>query len=394
MQISEIMDLIDEEKLNELDKLYKIDKVNNKITGKFILKSFVHCILKGYKLSLRALELITNNNKNLSSLLKTQDKNNNVLDHSSISKRLSSIDTRYFEDIYINLVIKYNDKFKKLTPISYIGLDSTIITLSGKLLKDGLNLGGKTQDRHIKISVGLKNSIPSSVRFCSQQSESSENIALVQAINATKIEKEEILLFDRGLSKAQTFEAFTKNEQYFITRANINRKYALIQTNRINTTDTTEEDLEQEFCKDLTIISDEIVNLYDKNHKEIKCNLRLIKANSKTAGELWFLSNILYLSAQDIASSYKKRWEIEVFFKFIKQNLQIKHFISHRENGMKVYIYCILIAAILFAIFKKVNNLLGFKLVLLQFTLLLEKEIIKDIVLFCGGDPNLVDLKL
>ncbi|MDN3030534.1 MAG: transposase [Candidatus Tisiphia sp.] len=80
-----------------------------------------------------------------------------------------------------------------------------------------------------------------------------------------------------------------------------------------------------------------------------------MKANSKTAGELWFLSNILYLSAQDIASSYKKRWEIEVFFKFIKQNLQIKHFISHRENGMKVYIYCILIAAILFAIFKKVN---------------------------------------
>ncbi|MDN3030535.1 MAG: hypothetical protein QMO91_04220 [Candidatus Tisiphia sp.] len=52
------------------------------------------------------------------------------------------------------------------------------------------------------------------------------------------------MLFDRGLSKAQTFEAFTKNEQYFITRANINRKYALIQTNRINTTDTTEEDLE------------------------------------------------------------------------------------------------------------------------------------------------------
>ncbi|MDN3030398.1 MAG: hypothetical protein QMO91_03510 [Candidatus Tisiphia sp.] len=70
MQISEIMDLIDEEKLNKLGKLYKIDKVNNKITGKFILKSFVHCILKGYKLSLRALELITNNNKNLSSLLK------------------------------------------------------------------------------------------------------------------------------------------------------------------------------------------------------------------------------------------------------------------------------------------------------------------------------------
>ncbi|WP_341757101.1 MULTISPECIES: hypothetical protein [unclassified Candidatus Tisiphia] len=58
MQISEIMNLIDENKQNEVGKLYKIDKVNNKITGKFIIKSFVHCILKGYKLSLRALELI------------------------------------------------------------------------------------------------------------------------------------------------------------------------------------------------------------------------------------------------------------------------------------------------------------------------------------------------
>ncbi len=44
MQISEIMNLIDENKLNEVGKLYKIDKVNNKITGKFIIKSFVHCI--------------------------------------------------------------------------------------------------------------------------------------------------------------------------------------------------------------------------------------------------------------------------------------------------------------------------------------------------------------
>ncbi len=52
MQISEIMNLIDENKLNEVGKLYKIDKVNNKITGKFIIKSFVHCILKKYIFSL------------------------------------------------------------------------------------------------------------------------------------------------------------------------------------------------------------------------------------------------------------------------------------------------------------------------------------------------------
>ena len=61
---------------------------------------------------------------------------------------------------------------------------------------------------------------------------------------------------------------------------------------------------------------------------------------------------------------------------------------------MMVYIYCILIAAILFTIFKTTNKLTGFKIALLDFKLVIEREIIKDIVLFCGGNPALVDLRL
>jgi hypothetical protein len=61
---------------------------------------------------------------------------------------------------------------------------------------------------------------------------------------------------------------------------------------------------------------------------------------------------------------------------------------------MNVYLYCILIAAILFTIFKISNKLTGFKLALLEFSLALAKEIIKDIVVFCRGNPDLVALKL
>ena len=61
---------------------------------------------------------------------------------------------------------------------------------------------------------------------------------------------------------------------------------------------------------------------------------------------------------------------------------------------MKVYSYSLLIAAILFTIYKRVNHLSGYKIAMLQFLLDMNKFIIKDIVLFCGGDPNLVDLKL
>jgi len=384
MQVSEIINLIDEQKLNELGKLYKIDKINHKITGKFILKSFVSCILKGYPISLRLIEKVSNNHTNLSSLLKAKNTYNKKIDHSSIGKRLSKLESDYFKDIYQALVLQYNKLFSQPERDKFHRFDSTIISLSGKLLKDGLNLGGKPGDRQIKLSFGLKNSIPSSVRFCTQASESSEDIALVRAINEAKVEKESILLFDRGIAKADTFQDFTQEEKYFITRINVNRKYSLIKENAINQSEEGK----------LEIISDQVVNLYNKTNKRIRCDLRLIKAKNQQQEELWFLTNVFYLCAQSVCMSYKKRWEIEVFFKFIKQNLSFKHFISYNTNGMSVYLYCILIAAILFTIFKISNKLTGFKLALLEFSLALDKEIIKDIVVFCRGNPDLVDLKL
>ena len=260
-----------------------------------------------------------------------------------------------------------------------------MMTLSEKLLKDGINCGGSETDRHIKISVGLKRSIPSSVRLCSTQGEVSEDVALVMAINEAKIEQDDILLFDRGISKLETFKTLDQEDKKFITRMKKNRKYDVIKKNEISGANKDNQ---------LAIISDEMINVYNKKDAQIDCELRLIRAKNEAGEELLFLTNINFLDSREICETYKKRWEIEVFFKFIKQNLQIKHFISHKKNGMMVYIYCILIAAILFTIFKITNKLTGFKIALLQFTLALEKSIIKDIVLFCGGNPDLVDLRL
>ena len=192
------------------------------------------------------------------------------------------------------------------------------------------------------------------------------------------------MLFDRGISKAETFQKLDQEDKKFVTRIQQNRKYITVKTNEII----------KNIDDKLEIISDETINLYNKDKKRINCELRLIKARNADNLELSFLTNIDDLSSQEVAEIYKRRWDIEVFFKFIKQNLQIKHFISHNKNGMMIYIYCILIAAILFTIFKITNKLTGFKIPLLQFSLSLQKEIIKNIVLFCGGDPNLVDLKL
>jgi hypothetical protein len=250
-------------------------------------------------------------------------------------------------------------------------------------LKSDLNLG-EANNSFIKMSVGLKNSIPSSVRFCTLRSEISENIALPAAINEAKIAKEEVILFDRGIQKAETFVDLTQKEHFFITRLNTERKYKVLSTNTII----------NDHENDLTVLSDENIHLFNRKRAEVKQAVRLIKARKKNGEELWFLTNIKDLSSYDVALAYKNRWSIEVLFKFLKQHLQFKTFISYSTNGMQIYLYCLLIAAILFTQFKKALNLTGYKIALLQFKFDLHKSIVKDIVLFCGGDPSLVDKRL
>ncbi|MEI6372011.1 MAG: IS4 family transposase, partial [Nostocales cyanobacterium ELA608] len=384
VQVTEIMKLVSDKKLIELGKEYGVDKVNHKITGAFILKSFVRSSLLGRPISLRSIEEITPVAGDVNNLLKTKKRNKKKVDHSSIGKRLRTIKTEYFQAIYNDLVEQYNYRFSKAEKQQLYRFDSTTINLSGRIIKDGLRIGGKKNDSQVKLSVGLKCQIPASVRFCNDKSEASEDIALVMAINESKLDKEDILLFDRGICSTISYQEFENKGIKFVTRVKNNRRYKPVKTlefpNGVND-------------KNLQIQSDEVVNLY-RGKKVINCNLRLVKAINDQGEEFSFLTNLFDSAASEIADIYKKRWDIEVFFKFVKQHLQFKHFISHSQNGMIVYLYSILVAAILFTIFKVSNKLAGFKIPLLKFCLLLEKEIIRDIVVLSGGDFELVRYKL
>lgn len=65
----------------------------------------------------------------------------------------------------------------------------------------------------------------------------------------------------------------------------------------------------------------------------------------------------------------------------------MKHLVCRDENGIKVMIYMTMIVAVLILAYKKINKLKGFKIAKLKFELELENEIIKQIVILCGGDP-------
>lgn len=76
-------------------------------------------------------------------------------------------------------------------------------------------------------------------------------------------------------------------------------------------------------------------------------HFRLIIAQRKDDSdkEFWFISNDFELSIKEITSAHKRRWDIEVFFRFIKQELNTSHLLSMNKNGIEVMLYMTLIVA-------------------------------------------------
>jgi IS4 transposase len=131
--------------------------------------------------------------------------------------------------------------------------------------------------------------------------------------------------------------------------------------------------------------------LFNSNKQKTKYPLRRIEAIRAENNEpITFVTNIPDLDAAEITEIYKKRWDIEVFFKFIKQLLNFKHLINRSENGIKVVLYVTMIAAILLIAYKKENHLTGFKIVKQKLEQELETAILKDIITMCGGNPQLL----
>ncbi len=83
-------------------------------------------------------------------------------------------------------------------------------------------------------------------------------------------------------------------------------------------------------------------------------HLRRIKYKDPDTGKtLVFLTNNTALPALTICSLYKSRWQVELFFKWIKQHLRIKHFLGNSENAVKTQVWCAVATYVLIAIVRK-----------------------------------------
>ena len=384
LSVSKLIKIIPEEILNQLAKDTGVDHQVKRLHGALMFRLFLFSILKSERLSTHLMEFFYNS----SEFKAFSDKGGHKTRHSSIADRLKSIDYKYFEQIFELVGERLEKHFRKKTKqvSKILKFDSSLVTVSVALAGYGIDIGKrgvKNQGKNkVKFTVGLKDEITTDIHFHKEKSYASEDLALGEAITQSSQSLENIVVFDRGLQKRKVFDEFSKTGISFVTRANTYIKYEL---------DKVHKNIKGRNTDTLILEEDLIVYLFDHYNKKIDIPIRLIKAKRKADNKpIYFLTNIKDIPARHITDIYRRRWEIEVFFRFLKQELNFSKLLSYNENGIKVMMYMTLIAAMMILIYKKVNKIEGYKIAKLSFIDELQMEITKEIVIACGGDPALM----
>jgi IS4 transposase len=144
-----------------------------------------------------------------------------------------------------------------------------------------------------------------------------------------------IVAMDRGYNDYRLFEAWTEQKVGFVTRLKANAEYFVTQTLAEATEGSVRRDELIEF--QLITAGRTIWQTYRRTEG-------WLEDKQET---LMLLTNLLELSAHTIAAIYKERWQIELFFKALKQSLRIKTFVGTSANAVRIQIWTALIAILL-----------------------------------------------
>lgn len=251
-----------------------------------------------------------------------------------------------FEKIYLKILEKYRgvlpDSRKKSHKDNLYIFDSTSVSLFKEILK-GPGIYSKEGKRKggIKVHALLHaaSDVPVMIRFSAAAASDSNFIKEVKDLPAGSV-----LVFDKGFRHYDSYNRFSDEKVTWVTRHRNDSVYQMASRNPVS-----------DHQKQLGIKTDwQIVLGHDHDKKAVKVKCRMIKYNDRIKKRHFvFITNNFRLSAATIANYYQRRWQIETFFKRIKQNFPLQYFLGDNENAIKIQIWCTLIADLLLRVIKR-----------------------------------------
>lgn len=263
----------------------------------------------------------------------------NVPARSTLADALNLRDWRIYHALAMRLIARARDLYVK-EPMS-VDLDASVYALDSTTIDLCLSLFDWAPFRSTKAAVkmhtllDLRGAIPAFIHI------SDGKLGDVNVLDILPVEAGAFYIMDRGyLDFARLFKLH-QSGAFFVTRAkrgmNARRVYS-------SATDRT-----------TGVICDQRIALngfyVSRDYPE---HLRRVKFKDPESGKtLVFLTNNMALPPLTIAALYKSRWQVELFFKWIKQHLRIKRFLATSENAVKTQIWCAVSTYVLIAIVKK-----------------------------------------
>ena len=266
----------------------------------------------------------------------------NTVDSSSLSRANEKRDYRIYESLGYYLIDHIRPMYRhvKIENVSIdnaiFALDSTTISVSLKLCEWAL---GKYSRGGVKMHtlLDLHGSIPTQIVITNGRWHD-RNI-----LPELSVQPNAIYTADKAYIDFEQMFRIHNMGAYFVMRPKDNMRFEVIS------------ELDNSECGS-TIRADYIVRLTTYKSKHLyPGEMRVVKVIDPDSGELIsFITNNMELKAMDIANIYRHRWDIELFFKWIKQNIVIKHLWGYSENAVKTHLWVAICTYLLVANIKAV----------------------------------------
>jgi len=249
------------------------------------------------------------------------------VNQSSLSRANERRDWRIFAD-FGEYLMKLVRPLYSNSPIPNINLDNEIFALDSTTISLSINLfswaKGKYSRGAVKIHtlLNLRGSIPAFIHITDGRYHDSNALDIIAPI------PEAIYLMDKAYIDFAALYNIHKAEAFFVSRAKVTMTYLVVENNF-------------NIDKKTGLRGDKIIQLTGPKSKKLYPeNLRVVEYYDKDKEILLvFLTNNFEVSALEVARLYRNRWQIEVFFKWIKQNLIIKKLWGYSENAVTIHIW-------------------------------------------------------
>lgn len=260
---------------------------------------------------------------------------------SSLSRANEQRDWRIFSDYghYLIRLVKplYEDeKIDENLPddLNVFALDSTTISTSIKLCSWAF---GKYSKGAVKVHtlLDLKGHIPKFIHITDGKYHD------VNALDEITFSKDSVYVMDKAYIDFKRLFELNINDVFFVVRAKTNLNFKAVKSLQVDKKDG--------------IKCDQFIKLQGvKTKKLYPQKIRRIKYfDQEKQITLVFITNNFELTAIEISNIYKSRWQIEIFFKWMKQNLQIKTLWGYSENAVKIHIWIAICTYLMVAFLKK-----------------------------------------